>query len=207
MIAMPLLVLFVSFPESIFLINVLSIFFGLYQLPKVYRYVNKKVLSFVLAGSFFGLLLGVWSLTVVSEETLQLVLLGVLFLGIVLMFARWKLSESLGGIAGVIGGFFSGSVGVSGPVYASYIDSQLKSRASRASLIVMFLVVDTMKLPLLLFGTSVSFSDISVALYAIPVVLVAMLVGNYVERFIPDKYHHTLVIGIVCVSAALMIIY
>lgn len=207
MIGMPLLILFVSFPEAIFLINVLSIFFGLYELPKVYSKVNKKILYFVLAGSFVGLLLGVWSLTVVSESVLEIVLLAVLSLGVLLMLARYSVSKSFGGIAGVLGGFFAGSVGVSGPVYASYIDSQLSSTASRATLIVMFLVVDAMKFPLLLFGTSVSFSDISVALYAIPVVLLAILLGNYVERFIPDKYHHAMVISIVCVSAALMIVY
>lgn len=206
MVAMPLLVLFVSFPQAIFLINTLSIFFGLYELPKVYPHVNKKLLYFVLAGSFFGLLAGVYSLTVVTRETLEVVLLSVLALGVILMFTRTKVTQSLGGVAGVLGGFFSGSVGVSGPVYASYIDSQLRSRASRATLIVMFLVVDAMKFPLLLFGTTVTFSDLTLALYAIPVVLIAMLVGNNVEKHIPEKYHHALVISVVCLSAALMIL-
>lgn len=209
LLAAPFLVLFLSFPEMIVLLSIISLFFAFYQAPKAYSLSDKRMLSFLIPSLFVGVFVGVYVLRVVSRSFLEGVLLVVIVLGLLLITFRSRihLPASTSVLAGLIGGFFSGSVGVGGPVYASYVDSQaLSSHVSRATLIVLLSVVELFKLPLLFSYGFVSSSIVLTAFLSIPLIWLAMVLGNKTSNVLPQRVYHASVFTLLFIAAALLVV-
>ncbi|MFT4250053.1 MAG: TSUP family transporter [Candidatus Woesearchaeota archaeon] len=207
LVAAPFLILFLSFPEMVFLLSVIGLFFASYQVPKVFSSAHKRMLLFLFPSLLVGMFFGVRSLAVFSRSTLELVLVAVIVLGLFLIVfrSRIRLPESAGVIVGFLGGFFSGSVSVGGPVYASYIDSQTSSVVARSTLIVLLALVEFFKLSMLVFSGFVSSSILVTALLAVPVVFLAMFLGNKASGLLSQRVYHASVFVLVLLAAVLVI--
>ena len=209
LIAAPFLVLFLSFPEMVVLLNFIGLFFAAYQVPRVYLLSDKRMLVFLLPALLVGMFVGVRSLRVVSRGFLEGVLLVVIVLGLLMIIfrSRIRLPASAGVLVGLLGGFFSGSVGVGGPVYAPYVDLQASSSViARATLIVLFALIDLFKLPLLFSYGFVSSSIVLTALFSIPIIWLAMVLGNKASGLVPQKVYHASVFVLVLIAATLLVV-
>lgn len=209
LIAAPLLILFLSFPEMVLLLALVGLFFSAYQVPRVLSSVNKRMLLYLSPSLLLGSFIGVRSLTIFSRNTLEIILLVVIGLGLLLIIFRSRihLPKPAAVLVGFLGGFFSGSVSAGGSVYASYIDSQTSSSdMARSTLITVIALVGLFKLPMLVYSGFMSSSILITALLAIPVMWLAMYVGNKTAHLLSQKMYHIMVFLLVLFSAVLVVV-
>ena len=126
LIALPLISLFASSKDAIVVSMLSGFMVSLMCLLLYWRYINiREVLGFWLA-AIPGILLGVWTLKVVNIAWLELLLCILLVIHIIVQLIQDWLGTCMAPraimkyICGFGAGFFSGSLGVNGPIMAIY---------------------------------------------------------------------------------------
>ncbi|WP_346664553.1 sulfite exporter TauE/SafE family protein [uncultured Mailhella sp.] len=126
LIALPLISLFASSKDAIVVSMISGFLVGLMSLLLYWRYINiKEVLGFWLA-ALPGIFLGVWTLKIVNIAWLELLLCILLVMHITVQLIQDWLGTCMAPravmkyVCGIGAGFFSGSLGVNGPVMAIY---------------------------------------------------------------------------------------
>ena len=126
LISMPLISLFVSSKDVILISLITGTMVGTLTMVFYWRYIDiKEVLGFWLP-AIPGIAVGVWTLKVVDISTLELLLCVLIVVHIVVQLIQDWLGTCMAPravmkyVCGFGAGFFSGSLGVNGPIMAIY---------------------------------------------------------------------------------------
>lgn len=126
LIALPLISLFASSKDAIVVSMLSGFMVGLMSLMLYWRYINFRDVAGFWLSAIPGILLGVWTLKVVNIAWLELLLAVLLVIHIVVQLIQDWLGTCMAPrsvmkyLCGFGAGFFSGSLGVNGPVMAIY---------------------------------------------------------------------------------------
>lgn len=126
LIALPLISLFASSKDAIVVSMMSGFMVGLMSLLLYWRYINVRDVAGFWLSAVPGILLGVWTLKVVNIAWLELFLCTLLIMHIVVQLIQDWLGTCMAPravmkyVCGFGAGFFSGSLGVNGPVMAIY---------------------------------------------------------------------------------------
>ena len=169
--------------------------------------IDQKTLRWALVGRVPGVLLGVWALTAVSEDGLGL-LFGVLLLaGVGLKISGlhaprtpWTLMG-----AGGLSGFMGTSVAVGGPPIALVLDGS-SGPEFRATLNAFFFIGTTISLAVLAMAGEFGTTDLLLALYLLPAMLIGVAFSNHVRHLLNEVWLAPLVYTLSSSVAVVLVI-
>ncbi|MFT4308684.1 MAG: sulfite exporter TauE/SafE family protein, partial [Candidatus Woesearchaeota archaeon] len=112
-----------------------------------------------------------------------------------------------GPVFGFIGGVFSGLFSTGGPLYVAYIHNRLSgSDVIRATIIATMGITDVLRVPLLAMSGIITYHTLVVFLYALPVFLLALLIGHGTYRSINEHTFRTIVLVLLSISGITLLI-
>lgn len=162
----------------------LDIVAGVRMLPSVRHEVDRRGVTFLVAGAVPAIPVGAWLLASLDPDTMRLAI-GVMVLIAVIVIARGlQLTRPPGPPlltgTGVASGFLSGTMGMPGPpVILLYLSSPLPVATLRATSVAFFLVTDVVALTAMLWFGVIGGDVLWRTLVLIPVVEVAVLAGRH----------------------------
>jgi uncharacterized protein len=144
--------------------------------------VDWKRVGWLLGGAAFGLPLGLWILTGVSEDTARAVVSAYVLVMCGVLLAGWRLRGEMkgasNGVAGVISGL-ANAPGMGGlPVAAFFAAQPMRANVFRATLIAYFPLLDLYSAPLYWLAGLVSWDTLWAALIALPLTLLGNWLGG-----------------------------
>ncbi len=145
--------------------------------------IDRKILRWALAGRVPGVLLGVWALTAVSEEGLDLLFGLLLLTGVGLKISGLHASRTPWTLMGAGGlcGFMGTSVAVGGPPIALVLDGS-SGPEFRATLNAFFFIGTTISLVVLAMAGEFGATDLLLALYLLPSMLAGVAFSSRVRH-------------------------
>ncbi len=145
--------------------------------------IDRKILRWALAGRVPGVLLGVWALTAVSEEGLDLLFGLLLLTGVGLKISGLHASRTPWTLmgAGGLSGFMGTSVAVGGPPIALVLDGS-SGPEFRATLNAFFFIGTTISLVVLAMAGEFGATDLLLALYLLPSMLAGVAFSSRVRH-------------------------
>lgn len=217
LIAMPLLVFFIDIKIATPLIALIAFIIAISILIKNWRDVEFKSAWRLIIASLIGIPIGLWYLEDMNENLIKLVL-GVL----IIFFAIYNLlkpkliylkNERLSWIFGFFAGILGGAYNTNGPLIVVY--SALKKwnpQNFRATLQSYFFTTGI--LVIIGHGIAGNFTQevLTYFAYALPVVLIAVILGGQINKKIPvDRFHKyiymvLILLGLMLIANSLTII-
>ena len=184
MIAVVSLSLVMPPAEIVPVILVLEVVASLWLLPRVWRQIHWRSLSWLSMGVLIGTPAGVYLLTNVSPNSMRAAIAVVVMVLVVLLWCGFSLKTAPGRgktvITGLVSGVLNGSATIGGPpVILFYLSTSTVAAVSRASLIAFFLGTDIFAFVICLTqGLVTSKTGIMCVSSLIPMLL-GLVVGNH----------------------------
>jgi uncharacterized membrane protein YfcA len=178
MIAVVSLSLVMPPAEIVPVILVLEVVASLWLLPRVWRQIHWRSLSWLSMGVLIGTPAGVYLLTNVSPNSMRAAIAVVVMVLVVLLWCGFSLKTAPG--RGKTSGVLNGSATIGGPpVILFYLSTSTGAAVSRASLIAFFLGTDILAFFICLTqGLVTSKTGIMCVSFLIPMLL-GLGIGNY----------------------------
>lgn len=184
MIAVVSLSLVMSPAEIVPVILVLEVVASLWLLPRVWRQIHWRSLSWLSMGVLIGTPAGVYLLTNISPNSMRAAIAVVVMILVVLLWCGFSLKTVPGRgktvITGLVSGVLNGSATIGGPpVILFYLSTSTGAAVSRASLIAFFLGTDILAFVICLTrGLVTSKTGIMCVSFFLPLLL-GLVVGNH----------------------------
>ena len=197
--AIPVLISVLPMQEAIALMSVFLLLFSIVLVYKNWDSIAKKTVLELSVGILIGLTAGIFILKIGSPIILKKLLGGFILLFIAYNYLnkkRIKIPGKLGILFGVTGGMFSGMFSAGGPTYVMYVYNKIDSASVfRATLIGILAVTNILRIPMLVVYDILTTDTLMIALYLLPVFIVAILLGNRTYHKINEnKFKHILMI-------------
>ena len=209
LIALPLISLFASSKDAIIVSMLSGFLVGLMSLMLYWRYINlREVAGFWLA-AVPGILLGVWTLKSVNVAWLELFLCILLVLHIVVQLIQDWLGtcmaprEIMKYICGFGAGFFSGSLGVNGPVMAIYASLMCMEKNRARGFFTSAMISSFISMTVLVGNGLVTEHVLHAVSWVAPAAVIGFLCAwPLAKRIRQETFHHALLIllGVAAVS-------
>ena len=159
-------------------------------------------------GLLLGTLIGTYMLGMLSEQFLLYILAGSILVFLIKMIFFSGLTfgthteQRWGFIAGLIGGWFQGIIGIGGPILTMYLTVATESKAAfRATLIYLLFLTSAARLALSFQQGLISEKVVGLALPVIPIFLAVIIAGQFIHKKIDDTYYRSAVYLILFISA------
>lgn len=212
-IAIPLLSFSMLPKDAVFLMLVFQCLKILLLLP-AWRHINWKSMGLLPFGTFFGILIGIQILDIVSPKLFRLGLATYLMIFVVsdyvsweIMNRKWLRSKAGALVAGLSGGIISGITGMGGPAYVTYFRAVgVNKLAFRASIIFIASIGNFFRI--FLDANEVIHNKVVLENF-LPCLIVFVLVsiiGSHLPKFLSEKAFKT-TINIMLVGSSLMLFY
>ena len=202
LVAVPILVLFLSPSLVVPLICLLATVLTSMVLFEARKYVNIKKITPLFIGGVVGMPLGIWVLKVIDADLIKVSMGSIIVLfGIVSLigFRRHVLQESKAlGIIGLASGFLNSSTALSGPPVILFFSNQgWKKEEFRANIIAYFVGLNIITLVSFYFSGFLTSEVFQVSLYTFPPMILGTLVGIYLSRRVSQNVFAKLALIIV----------
>ena len=210
--SVPLLAIFFDIKFVVPIVSIVDVVCGLMLFPSVRKHIHKKELLFVLVGSLIGTVIGTYFLKTVASDTLKLFFaVFVILFSIKMMFEKYfsmkKIKSYFGTFFGVLGGIPGGMFSTNGPPITLYLGHQIKNKQLlRGTLIAIFLIDAIWRNGLYFFTGTFNYEMIKVALFMIPVLIVATIVGSKVHLKLSEYAYRKIIASILLVSGIVLLI-
>jgi len=196
--------------EAVPIILVLDIVTGIWLLPKAWRDVDLKSLSWLAAGAVVGIPVGVQLLSGIPVKPMRITISLVTMAAALMLWYGFSLKKMLrkpGTVAtGLVSGILTGSTTIGGPpVILFYLSSPTSAAVSRASLIAFFAGGDLFAFSISIFHGLVT-TDIlkTAALFLIPLCAGLAVGSRFFVKSQMDARKKILILLMVLSSAALI---
>ena len=210
LIALPLISLFASSKDAIIVSMISGFLVGLMSLLLYWRYINfRDVLGFWLP-AVPGILLGVWTLKIVNIAWLELFLCILLVLHITVQLVQDWLGTCMAPravmkyVCGFGAGFFSGSLGVNGPVMAIYTSLMCMEKNRARGFFTSSMMASFVSLSVLVSNGLVTEHVIHTVSWVAPVAITGFLCAWPLARRIRQSTFHTALLILLGVAAVSM---
>ncbi|MGH1427464.1 MAG: sulfite exporter TauE/SafE family protein [Arenicella sp.] len=174
------------------IVVILELVASIHMLLNVWNDALWKKLSWVTAGMLIGIPLGVYILSIASQEVLRLCISVIIFMMTLLVLRgvkyRGELTHSMYASAGVVSGFASGVAAAGGIVVATFLSfSSLPMTKIRATLVVYLLITSAIFLPSLAIAGKLDERVFYTVALAIVPMFFGILVGNVLYRYLEEQ--------------------
>lgn len=196
---------------SVGIVLPLLIFADLFAVSYYHRHATWRYLFLALPWAVVGIVLAAFFGNEINENQFKAVLAILVLIGIGLMLWQEirKKSESLpdnwwfAAILGLAGGFTSMIGNAAGPIMALYLLSMhLPKNNYIGTAAWFFLIVNVIKVPFHIFvWDTITVQTITVDLFAIPAVLIGVVLGIRIVKLFPEKIYRYFIIGSTVLSA------
>ena len=180
--AIPILISVLPMQEAIALMSIFLLIFSIILVYKNWKKIEQKTVLELSIGVIIGLSVGILILKTGNPIFLKR-LLGIFTILFVaynfLSRNKLKIPGKLGVLFGLAGGIFSGMFSAGGPPYVMYIYNRIDSASIfRATIIGILAVTNTLRVPMLVVSDILTPDTLLIALYMLPVFIIALLLGN-----------------------------
>ncbi len=211
LIGIPLLALFWPIGFVVPMQLLFEVGISLLLLPKVHREIDYKHVINLAVGMFFGNFAGSFSLAHFNGPLLKLLLAWlVLLFSIYLAWTarkplRLRIAHGWGFLFGLIGGFFGGAFGMSGPVVMLYLAHQVPDKTRlRATVIALFFLASTWTVFMHWANGLYNLESFRVLLLLTPAFLLGTILGHHAHFRTSENAFRFIVAGILLFSAILL---
>ena len=211
LVAMPVLTLVMSVKAAVIFVLLLHLVLRAITMYRVREGYDKATVILTTLGSVVGMLPGSWVLKVLPAAQLEVFLGAVLVVATVLLSLQFTLpikNKPCGRFAaGILSGFFGASTSVSGPPLVLYfINEKLPKDVMRANMIWFFGLSGFLTVLVNYFYGNVSGTiDWSLLLYTIPVMLLAIWLGEKFFYRLNQHLFRKLALAVVLVGALMLL--
>jgi uncharacterized membrane protein YfcA len=164
----------------------------------------------LLIGGVIGVLLGT-EVLILSTEKLLRIIIGISLI-VFSLFLLWNVKLKIEGgrtssaLAGLLGGFLCGSVGLPGPPMALILSSQgLAKQAFRRSIVLFLTIIDLITFIYFIFVGLFTFDMLIQGLRLIPALILGFLLGDFAFRECNEVRFRKIVMIIIIISGMLSI--
>ena len=180
--AIPILISVLPMQEAIALMSIFLLIFSVILVYKNWKKIEQKTVLELSIGVIIGLSVGILILKTGNPIFLKRLLGAFTILFVIYNFIsrnKLKIPGKLGVLFGIAGGIFSGMFSAGGPPYVMYIYNRIDSASIfRATIIGILAVTNTLRVPMLVVSDILTFDTLLIALYMLPVFIIALLLGN-----------------------------
>jgi uncharacterized protein len=211
LISIPLLSLLIGVKDAVTLVLIFQLLMGL-LIWKSYEHIDRRSAKPMTVTILIGTVAGTLLLSSASVVFLQLFLASaiLIFLGKSIWLQGFTLGHRADTVtataAGLLGGLFQGLIGTGGPVLTMYLSVVVKQKlALRATLIYLFFVTSIVRLAISIPKQLFTDEIVKLALFSIPLFLMAILLGQSIHHRLNDVYYRN-GINIILVGSAVLLI-
>lgn len=211
LVAMPVLTLVMSVKAAVIFVLLLNLVLRTITMYRVRDGFDKETVILTTLGSVFGMVPGSWVLKVLPAARLEVFLGAVLVAATVLLSLQCTLpirNKTCGRLgAGILSGFFGASTSVSGPPLVLYfLNEKLPKDVMRANMIWFFGLSGFLTVLVNYFYGNVSGTvDWSLLLYTIPVMLLAIWLGEKFFYRLNQHLFRKLALAVVLIGALMLL--
>ncbi len=208
--AIPILISVLPMQEAIALMSIFLLIFSVILVYKNRKKIEQKTVLELSIGVIIGLSFGTLILKTGNPIFLKR-LLGVFTILFVaynfLSRKKLKIPGKLGILFGLAGGFFSGMFSAGGPTYVMYVYNRIDSASIfRATIIGILAVTNTLRVPMLVVSEILTPDTLLIALYMLPVFIIALLLGNKTYHKINEGKFKTILMILLGISGISLLI-
>jgi len=180
--AIPILISVLPMQEAIALMSIFLLIFSVILVYKNWKKIEQKTVIELSIGVIIGLSVGILILKTGNPIFLKRLLGVFTILFVAYNFIsrnKLKIPGKFGVLFGLAGGIFSGMFSAGGPPYVMYIYNRIDSASIfRATIIGILAVTNTLRVPMLVVSDILTTDILLIALYMLPVFIIALLLGN-----------------------------
>jgi len=216
-IAGPILLVVLDGAEAFQISIIHNLLIAVVLMPLLFRHANRLIFRYLLIGALIGLPAGFVLQLTASISTLKMVSLAAVgfvagtlvmdMIGKIGKSFRRPVSRTQTTMVGIVSGLMGGMLAMPGPVVATWMSIRGRSKMEvRATILSFFVVAYGLTLLLhILFG-NLTYQTSFLSLKLAPVVLVGIVVGSYMTRFVSERSFRRILL-IVLLVTMLSLIY
>jgi uncharacterized protein len=213
LVAMALLPHFGSARDASVLVGMFSLMSSVMVFWSVRSCFRWRDMMFPLVGMAVGVPLGVYALLVLDEQTIRVLVAGVVLLAALqtarpqLLLRRGKLHPAWGSLAGLVGGVLGGAFGIGGPPVIVYASMQDWEASRYKAMLCSYFTCSNLYRVVLLASTGLITSRIAIlGGISLPAMLLGTLVGIVTyKRLSADTFRKVIVVTLVVLALTLLI--
>ncbi len=192
--------------EALTTLIIMDLLGPLPNMPRAWRDGTPRDVMRLGLGALVALPFGVWILSIASAEIFRYGVSSITFLLLVLLIAgvryHGEMKRHMVYLAGSLGGFLAGCVGLPGPpVIMLYMASSKPSQVIRANITMYLMVTDVIMIAVLSIGGHLVASAIAMGLGVAVVYLVGNVLGAAMFRPGYERLYRTIAYAIIAASA------
>lgn len=208
--AIPILMSVLPMQEAIALLSVFLLLFSVILVAKNWGNIEKRTVLELATGIVVGLSGGILILKIGNPLFLKRMLgiFTLLFVGYhFLSKQKLKIPGKLGVLFGLAGGVFSGMFSAGGPTYVLYVYNRIDSASVfRATLIGILAITNTLRVPMLIVSDILTVHTLKIAVYLLPVFVVAIMLGNRTYHKINEGRFKTILMILLGISGVSLLL-
>lgn len=211
LICIPLLSLFMPVQDVVSMVMVYQFSMGL-LIFKVHQHIKWQYLLKMLPSTVIGAICGILMLNYIHGDILRGFLAGYIILHLLRKHSSfdplgWMIHKGDAHLAGFIGGTLNAMMGGGGPAFILYLKEKLADPKEFRAGIIMMLMMSNVPRAIGTIGTGLLTRDLFIqALYAYPIFLLALFLGQFLHDKVPQKRFFMAVECLLALSAALLIV-
>ncbi|NLB89125.1 MAG: sulfite exporter TauE/SafE family protein [Syntrophomonadaceae bacterium] len=206
--AIPFFLLLFEPYDAIQLNIILSLIICITMVYKIRHDIDKGMLFRLTLGSLIGVFPGLMMLTFFNEQTLKIFVSIILLISVGLLISQVKLKQSIFKeiIVGAVSGLLTSSIGMGGPPLMIYFLGAKTDKATlHATTIAYFIFVSAVSFLLQFWKYSISSNVWVLTLWAIPVLLIGMLIGQWIFARLDQQLFRKIIYILLIASSLYML--
>jgi len=208
--AIPILISVLPMEEAIALMSIFLLIFSVILVYKNWKKIEQKTVLELSVGVIIGLGVGILILKTGNPIFLKRLLGAFTILFVAYNFIsrnKLKIPGNLGVLFGLAGGIFSGMFSAGGPPYVMYIYNRIDSASIfRATIIGILAVTNTLRVPMLVVSDILTPDTLLIAMYMLPVFIIALLLGNKTYHKVNEGKFKTILMILLGISGISLLI-
>ena len=208
--AIPILISVLPMQEAIALMSIFLLIFSVILVYKNWKKIEQKTVLELSVGVIIGLGVGILILKTGNPIFLKRLLGAFTILFVAYNFIsrnKLKIPGNLGVLFGLAGGIFSGMFSAGGPPYVMYIYNRIDSASIfRATIIGILAVTNTLRVPMLVVSDILTPDTLLIAMYMLPVFIIALLLGNKTYHKVNEGKFKTILMILLGISGISLLI-
>ncbi len=211
LIAVPLLVLFISPRVVVPIMIIFSLLLNIYLLISCKKHLKLKRIIPLMIFGILGIPFGAWVLRALSAQTLKIIIgITISFFALLFLlgFRREVVNEKRASVpVGFISGVLNGSISMSGPPVILFFANQgTRKDEFRANLVAYFLVLNIFSIPVFILNGLITGEVLNHSAYLLPALVTGMVLGNALAAKLPEKIFRKIALVIVFLSGLLSLL-
>lgn len=184
--------------------------------PGVFRFVDRSLLKWLLAGSIAGTPAGAMVFSLISVSALKILAgIAVAFMALLasgrLSFSRSRPAEdrppAIPGLVGFVSGAMNAALAMPGPVVAAFMSAARSGKsATRATILILFAITYPIAFAFQLLIVGRSDAAIATGLILAPATLIGVLAGRWATGLISEEHFRIVIVAILIATACALLI-